>query len=130
MVKEDDKIYTMYKQYKALIHKDAVEGSNTVYGTDQLAAWLTVGHTLDNMVSLLEETKTLGTATTSKDDGGRWDTMWGVGEEGLDAEYSPPISKKPLLGHSLPKTKIDFGIFTGQRPQTSSAQRPHKGGQV
>ena len=63
MIEEDDKIFTMYKQYKALIHKDAVEGANHVYGTDQLAAWLTVGHTLDNMVSLLKETKTFGTAT-------------------------------------------------------------------
>jgi len=48
---EDDKIYAMYKRYKALIHKDAVEGANHVYGTDQLAAWLTVANTLDKLVN-------------------------------------------------------------------------------
>ena len=45
----DDKIYTMYRQYKALIHKDAHENDNHVYGTDQLAANLTVAHMLDHV---------------------------------------------------------------------------------
>ena len=45
----DDKIYTMYRQYKALIHKDAKENDNHVYGTDQLAANLTVAHMLDQV---------------------------------------------------------------------------------
>jgi|TARA_R110000824_G_scaffold363647_1_gene551701 hypothetical protein len=64
MIEEDDKVFTMYKQYKALIHKDAVEGANHVYGTDQLAAWLTVAHTLDHAVSVLADTKTYDAATT------------------------------------------------------------------
>ena len=63
MIEEDDKLFTMYTQYKALIHKNAVKNENRVYGVDQLAAWLTVGHTLDNMASLLKETKIFGTAT-------------------------------------------------------------------
>ena len=52
VLKEDDKIFTMYKQYKELIHKDAEEGGNFVYGTDQLAAQLTVAHMLDHIVCL------------------------------------------------------------------------------
>ena len=57
VLKEDDKIFTMYTQYKALIHKDAVKTDNRVYGTDQLAAWLTVGHMLDHVVCLIKEDK-------------------------------------------------------------------------
>tara|TARA_Y100000296_G_C5159708_1_gene251116 strand:- start:224 stop:556 length:333 start_codon:yes stop_codon:yes gene_type:complete len=52
ILKEDDKIFTMYKQYKELIHRDAEEGENRVYGTDQLAAQLTVAHMLDHVVCL------------------------------------------------------------------------------
>ena len=52
VLKEDDKIFTMYRQYKELIHKDAEENDNRVYGTDQLAAQLTVAHMLDHVVCL------------------------------------------------------------------------------
>ena len=52
VLKEDDKIFTMYRQYKELIHKDAEENDNHVYGTDQLAAQLTVAHMLDHVVCL------------------------------------------------------------------------------
>ena len=55
MLKEDDKIFTMYKQYKELIHKDAEETEARVYGTDQLAAQLTIAHMLDHVVCLIKE---------------------------------------------------------------------------
>ena len=54
ILKEDDKIFTMYRQYKELIHKDAEKSGNLVYGTDQLAAQLTVAHMLDHVVCLLK----------------------------------------------------------------------------
>ena len=38
ILKDDDKIYTMYRQYKELIHKEAEENDNRVYGTDQMAS--------------------------------------------------------------------------------------------
>ena len=55
ILKEDDKIYTMYRQYKEFIHKEAEENNNRVYGTDQLAAQLTVAHMLDHMICLFKE---------------------------------------------------------------------------
>mgnify|MGYP001175942519 FL=1 len=55
VLKEDDKIFTMYRQYKELIHKDAEENDNRVYGTDQLAAQLTVAHMLDHVVCLFNK---------------------------------------------------------------------------
>ena len=55
ILKEDDKVFTMYKQYKELIHKDVEENDNRVYGTDQLAAQLTVAHMLDHVVCLFKE---------------------------------------------------------------------------
>jgi len=51
----DDKIFNVYKQYKELIHKDAEKNDNRVYGTDQLAAQLTVAHMLDHVVCLFKE---------------------------------------------------------------------------
>ena len=57
VLKTDDKIFTMYRQYKELIHKDAEENDNRVYGTDQLAAQLTVAHMLDHVVCLLKNEK-------------------------------------------------------------------------
>jgi len=57
VLKENDKIFTMYRQYKELIHKDAEENDNHVYGTDQLAAQLTVAHMLDHVVCLFKEDK-------------------------------------------------------------------------
>ena len=54
VLRDDDKIFTMYRQYKELIHKDAEENDNRVYGTDQLAAQLTVAHMLDHVVCLLK----------------------------------------------------------------------------
>ncbi len=54
VLKADDKIFTMYRQYKELIHKDVEENDNRVYGTDQLAAQLTVAHMLDHVVCLLK----------------------------------------------------------------------------
>ena len=56
-LKENDKIFNTYKQYKELIHKDAKENGNFVYGTDQLAAQLTVAHILDHVVCLIKEDK-------------------------------------------------------------------------
>ena len=55
VLKTDDKIFTMYRQYKELIHKDAEENDNRVYGTDQLAAQLTVAHMLDHIVCLIKK---------------------------------------------------------------------------
>ena len=57
VLKDDDKVFTMYKHYKELIHKDAEENDNHVYGTDQLAAQLTVAHMLDHVVCSLEGKK-------------------------------------------------------------------------
>jgi len=57
VLKDDDKVFTMYKHYKELIHKDAEENDNHVYGTDQLAAQLTVAHMLDHVVCLIKEDK-------------------------------------------------------------------------
>jgi len=57
VLKEDDKIFTMYKQYKELIHKDVEKNDNRVYGTDQLAAQLTVAHMLDHVICLVKEDK-------------------------------------------------------------------------
>ena len=51
----DDKIFNVYKQYKELIHKDAEKNGARVYGTDQLAAQLTVAHMLDHVVCLFKE---------------------------------------------------------------------------
>ena len=104
MIEEDDKIYAMYNQYKTLIHKDAVKGSNTVYGTDQLAAWLTVGHMLDNMASLLEETKTFGTAT--------------VLDKAFIGDTNVPVDDDTLKYNDTWKTQA---AGTGQRPKTSTA---------
>ena len=57
VLKEDDKIFTMYRQYKELIHKDLEKKDNRVYGTDQLAAQLTVAHMLDHVVCLFKKDK-------------------------------------------------------------------------
>ena len=54
ILKDDDKIYTMYRQYKELIHKEAEENDNRVYGTDQMASRLVVAHMLDHVVCLLK----------------------------------------------------------------------------
>ena len=57
ILKEDDKIYTMYRQYKELIHKEAEENDNRVYGTDQMASRLVVAHMLDHVACLIKEDK-------------------------------------------------------------------------
>jgi len=57
ILKEEDKVFTMYKQYKELIHKDAEESEGRVYGVDQLAVQLTVAHMLDHVVCLDKEDK-------------------------------------------------------------------------
>ena len=57
ILKDDDKVFTMYKQYKELIHKDVEEKDKRVYGTDQLAVQLTVAHMLDHVICLLKEDK-------------------------------------------------------------------------
>ena len=54
VLNENDKIYTMYRQYKELIHKEAEENDNRVYGTDQMASRLVVAHMLDHVVCLLK----------------------------------------------------------------------------
>ena len=55
ILKDDDKIYTMYRQYKELIHKEAEENDNRVYGTDQMASRLVVAHMLDHVVCLFKQ---------------------------------------------------------------------------
>ena len=50
IIKEDDKILTMYRQYKTLINKETVWRS----GTEQIAAQLTIAHMLDHVVCLLK----------------------------------------------------------------------------
>ena len=55
ILKDDDKIFTMYRQYKELIHKDVEKNDNRVYGTDQLAAQLMVAHMLDHVVFLFKK---------------------------------------------------------------------------
>ena len=57
ILKEDDKIFTMYKQYKELIHKDAEKSENFVYGVDQMASRLVVAHMLDRVICLIKEDK-------------------------------------------------------------------------
>jgi len=57
VLKDDDKVFTMYKHYKELIHKDVEEKDNRVYGIDQLAVQLTVAHMLDHVVCLIKEDK-------------------------------------------------------------------------
>ena len=52
---EDDKIFTMYRQYQDLIIKDVEKGNGFVYGVDQLAARLTVAHMLDHVVCLFKK---------------------------------------------------------------------------
>ena len=52
ILKEEDKVFTMYNQYKELIHRGVEKNDNRVYGTDQLAAQLTVAHMLDHIVCL------------------------------------------------------------------------------
>ena len=54
ILKEDDKIFTKYGQYKELIHKDAEKSGNFVYGVDQLASRLVIAHMLDHVVCLLK----------------------------------------------------------------------------
>jgi len=55
ILREDDKIFTMYRQYQTLIVEDVEKESRFVYGVDQLAARLTVAHMLDHVVSLIKE---------------------------------------------------------------------------
>ena len=57
VLQDDDKIYTMYIQYKELIHKEAEENDNRVYGTDQMASRLVVAHMLDHVVCLFKKDK-------------------------------------------------------------------------
>ena len=54
VLKADDKILNMYKQYRTLIHEDAEENGQVVYGVDQMASRLTVAHMLDHVVCLLK----------------------------------------------------------------------------
>ena len=54
ILKEDDKIFTMYKQYIDLIRDDVEKNNEFVYGIDQLAARLTVAHMLDHVVGLIK----------------------------------------------------------------------------
>ena len=57
VLKEDDKIFTMYKQYKELIYQDAEKHGNFVYGVDQMASRLVVAHMFDHVVCLIKEDK-------------------------------------------------------------------------
>ena len=57
VLKADDKIFTMYKQYKELIYNDAEENGKPVYGVDQMASRLAIAHMLDHIVCLIKEDK-------------------------------------------------------------------------
>ena len=54
VLKTDDKMFTMYRQYQSLIREDAEKNDAFVYGIDQLASRLTVAHMLDHVVCLLK----------------------------------------------------------------------------
>jgi len=83
ILKKTDKIFNMYNQYKELIHSDAKENDNRVYGTDQLAAQLTVAHMLDHVVCLFKEDKP-PTAKTVKKVNKTWQEKFGDGIEGKE----------------------------------------------
>ena len=57
VLKTDDKIFTMYQQYRTLIHEETKKNDAFVYGIDQLAAQLTVAHMIDHVVCLLKNEK-------------------------------------------------------------------------
>tara|TARA_R100000306_G_C4317004_1_gene113159 strand:+ start:167 stop:412 length:246 start_codon:yes stop_codon:yes gene_type:complete len=52
VLKNDDKIFTMYKQYKDLLDKIHTLEKN---GKSQIAAQLTVAHMLDHAVCLMKK---------------------------------------------------------------------------
>ena len=54
VLKEDDKIFTMYRQYEDLLDKINTLEKN---GKSQIAAHLTVAHMLDHVVCLIKEDK-------------------------------------------------------------------------
>ena len=54
VLKDDDKIFTMYSQYKDLLDKIHTLEKN---GKSQIAAHLTVAHMLDHVVCLIKEDK-------------------------------------------------------------------------
>jgi hypothetical protein len=80
ILKEDDKIFTVYRQYKEFIYKDAEENDANVYGTDQLAARLTVAHMLDHVVCLF----TGDESSTVKMVNNMWEKKFGDGVEGKE----------------------------------------------
>jgi len=57
ILKADDKIFTMYKQYKEFLHNDAKDNEKPVYGVDSMASRLTVAHILDHVICLVKEDK-------------------------------------------------------------------------
>ena len=54
ILQEDDKIFTMYSQYKDLLDKIHTLEKN---GKSQIAAHLTVAHMLDHVACLIKEDK-------------------------------------------------------------------------
>ena len=55
ILKDDDKIFAMYKQYKDLLDKEHIQFRVDRNGKSQIAASLTVAHMLDHMVCLKRE---------------------------------------------------------------------------
>ena len=91
VLKEDDKIFTMYKQYKELLS----EGVNfKVNGLEHIAAQLTVAHMLDHVVCLLKKDN-LPTARKVND-------MWRetFGEEELEIMQNNAKFVSPLQEYS------------------------------
>ena len=58
VLSEDDKIFGMYKQYKALLNNDARRTKDELHPrtTKVVASQLTVAHMLDHVVCLLSPT--------------------------------------------------------------------------
>jgi len=56
VLSEDDKIFGMYKQYKALLNNDARRTKDEVHPrtTKVVASQLTIAHMLDHVVCLLK----------------------------------------------------------------------------
>ena len=98
ILKEDDKIFTMYKQYKELIHKDAEKNKDNVYGVDQMASRLVVAHMLDHVICLFKEDK----SPTAK----KINKLW---EEAFDDSDEPKIMQNNFaVTSSSANVEIDW----------------------
>ena len=59
VLREEDKIFGMYKQYKALLNNDARRTKDELHPrtTKVVASQLTIAHMLDHVVCLIKEDK-------------------------------------------------------------------------